>query len=263
MKLTAETAKQDSNYLQVLSEWLFQLADDELTLGHRDAEWLGTSPDIEGDVAFSSIAQDEVGHALFYLERLHELGESDPDTLAFNRELSLRRNAILLERENGDWAYSITRHYFYDLFDQLRLTAMHGSSYQPLAEGVRKIEREEYYHLLHMKLWFTRLARAGGEAKERIERAVTDIWPDLNGLFSFGTHEQKLVELGIITVSADALRDKWLAEMKTIFTEAGLTWPGDLPPITQDGRRGEHTEHLTTLLSTMTEVYRVAPDARW
>ena len=42
---------------------LLELADDELVLGWRDSEWTGIAPFLEEDVAFSSIAQNEIGHA--------------------------------------------------------------------------------------------------------------------------------------------------------------------------------------------------------
>ncbi|HYU57528.1 MAG TPA: Phenylacetic acid catabolic protein, partial [Actinomycetota bacterium] len=42
---------------------LLALADDELIIGHRHSEWTGWAPHIEEDLAFSSIAQDEMAHA--------------------------------------------------------------------------------------------------------------------------------------------------------------------------------------------------------
>ena len=44
-------------------EQLLAIADDELVLGWRDSEWTGIAPMLEEDVAFSSIAQNEIGHA--------------------------------------------------------------------------------------------------------------------------------------------------------------------------------------------------------
>ena len=61
-----------------------------------------------------------------------------------------------------------------------------------------KIRREEHYHLLHMRLWFTRLGSAGGEATERMRRAVRDLWTEIGGLFSLGDAESRLLEFGII-----------------------------------------------------------------
>ena len=68
---------------------LLALADDELILGWRNSEWTGIAPFLEEDVAFSSIAQTEIGHARAWYElaaRLTERGRVDADTLAFDRD---------------------------------------------------------------------------------------------------------------------------------------------------------------------------------
>ena len=64
---------------------LLEIADDELILGWRDSEWTGIAPFLEEDVAFSSIAQNEIGHArALYELAARELG-TDADALAFDR----------------------------------------------------------------------------------------------------------------------------------------------------------------------------------
>jgi ring-1,2-phenylacetyl-CoA epoxidase subunit PaaC len=260
----AHQAREHPTYHQALVRWITQLADDELTLGHRDSEWLGLCPDIEGDVAFSSIAQDEVGHAAFYFELLHELGEPDPDRLAFARKSHERRNAKLVEQENGDWAYSILRHTLYDIFDGIRLEAMRQSSYLPLRHGVAKIQREEAYHLLHMKTWVVRMGKAGGEARQYLEEAAVRVWPQLDDLFSFGdADEETLLRFGIIGFGSAECQKRWEEQVKAIFGQAGLPWPGEIPMSGRDGRLGQHDPALAQLLKTMTEVYRLDPVARW
>src|SRR5919197_829157 len=65
------------------STLLYALADDELILGHRHSEWTGWAPHIEEDVAFSSIAQDEMAHARLLYELASSLsGADDADVLA-------------------------------------------------------------------------------------------------------------------------------------------------------------------------------------
>ncbi|MBH8606380.1 1,2-phenylacetyl-CoA epoxidase subunit PaaC [Thermoactinomyces sp. CICC 10521] len=264
MKMEQDTRITDGQKFETaLKYWLACLADDELTLGHRDSEWLGLCPDIEGDVAFSSIAQDEVGHAVFYFDLLHQLGEGDPDRLAFSRDQHLRRNAILLERPNGDWAYSILRHYFYDLFDDLRLQSMESSSYAPLRQGTQKIRREEYYHLLHMKTLFSRLGSAGGQARERMEEALLKVWPDLGDLFDFGPYEKELLEFGIISLSGSEVRRRWEEQVRDALLSIGFEWPGEIPSSSRSGRRGEHSSDLPPLLDTLCEVYAIDSNARW
>ncbi|QKG83869.1 phenylacetate-CoA oxygenase subunit PaaC [Kroppenstedtia pulmonis] len=242
---------------------LYQMADDELSLGHRDSEWLGLAPDIEEDVAFSSIAQDEVGHAVFYYQLLHELGEGDPDQLAFQRSMDRRKNAVLLERPNGDWATTIARHFLYDAFDAVRLEALINSNWTPLAEGVAKIQREEHYHGLHMRLWFTRLGQAGGEARKRLQAGVDSLWKDVGGLFSLGPYEEDLVATGVISWNSSELKRKWEQMVRPAFEEAQLVWPGSPVMWGRDGRWGEHTRDLETLIQTMTEVHDLDPAAKW
>ncbi|HSH81356.1 MAG TPA: Phenylacetic acid catabolic protein, partial [Herpetosiphonaceae bacterium] len=50
-----------------LRELLLSLADDDFVTGYTNSEWTGIAPMLEEDLAFSSLAQDELGHArLFY-----------------------------------------------------------------------------------------------------------------------------------------------------------------------------------------------------
>ena len=72
---------------------LLAIADDELVLGWRNSEWTGIAPFLEEDVAFSSIAQNEIGHArALYELAARELG-TDADALAFDRPLDEYRSA--------------------------------------------------------------------------------------------------------------------------------------------------------------------------
>ncbi|QSO50766.1 phenylacetate-CoA oxygenase subunit PaaC [Alicyclobacillus curvatus] len=263
---TADTLTQ--SYKDTLRQLLLLLADDDLVFGHRSAEWLGLAPDLEEDIAFSSIAQDDVGHAALFYKFVSEITGEDADTLAFARPSRLRKNARLLEQQNGDWAYTIARAYVYNIFEQVRLEALLQSNYLPLKQGATKILREERYHRLHMETWFERLAQAGGEARERLEAAISQVWKDLPDLFSLGSHQSALIAEGILPISAEEMHASWLTEVKAMFDQCGLHWPGDggdfiLSVEDSDGRLGQHSAELDELLETMTEVYRSEADAVW
>ncbi len=250
-------------YQEVVVQFLTELADDELTLGHRDSEWLGLAPDIEGDIAFSSIAQDEVGHAAFCFDRIAELTGQEADVLAFARPATERRNARLLERENGDWAETIVRHYLYDTFDRLRLQALVESSYRPLAEGAVKMLREEYYHRLHMQTVLARLGR-GGEARERVERALYALADEVGSLFAGSLQDTRLTELGILTASWEDIASAWCEQVAAELEDWGLPVPAGLRAVrpAEDGRT-VHGAALQRLLSEMAEVYSADPLATW
>ncbi len=54
------------------------MADDEFVIGFSDSEWTGIAPLLEEDVAMSSLAQDELGHAAALYGLLGELTGTRP-----------------------------------------------------------------------------------------------------------------------------------------------------------------------------------------
>ena len=89
-----------------LAELLLTMADDEFVSGFTDSEWTGIAPLLEEDVAISSIAQDELGHAAPCTSCSAELVDDgrDEDALAYDREPDEYRHARLLDHGRGDWA---------------------------------------------------------------------------------------------------------------------------------------------------------------
>jgi ring-1,2-phenylacetyl-CoA epoxidase subunit PaaC len=151
---------------------LLELADDELILGWRNSEWTGIAPFLEEDVAFSSIAQNEIGHArALYELAARELG-SDADALAFDRAPEEYRCTPLVQhRLAEDWAATIARHWLYETADELRLRSLIDAGGQ-LGELAAKLDREEVYHRMHAQLWHDRLAD-----EPRFRAAVELQWP--------------------------------------------------------------------------------------
>jgi ring-1,2-phenylacetyl-CoA epoxidase subunit PaaC len=137
---------------------ILEMADDELILGWRNSEWTGIAPLLEEDVAFSSIAQNEIGHARALYELAgRELGAT-ADELAFDRQPEEYRCSRLVElRLVPDWAATIARHYLYEQADEERIAAFKQSDDPELAGLAAKIDREEAYHRMHAQMWFERL----------------------------------------------------------------------------------------------------------
>lgn len=269
---TVEQAKQNQEYAQALTDLLFQLADDDFILAYRGSEWLGLAPHIEEDVAFSSMSQDMMGHAVMFYEMLEALGMGKADDLAQLREANQFRNAILVERKNGtgeynddphyDWAYAIVRSYVYGLFKQVRLEALLASSYEPLAQISRKMLTEHRYHLMHWQVWLKQLANSTQTARHKLEAAIANVWADAGELSDLGPNGERIVRFGLIA-GEELLRTKWLAKTEEIFKQAGLDWPGEPGAPKERGRGGEHTADLVKALLTLSEVYRIDPAASW
>src|SRR5437763_13231865 len=152
---------------------ILEIADDELILGWRNSEWTGIAPLLEEDVAFSSIAQNEIGHArALYELAARELGTT-ADELAFDRQPDEYRCSRLVQlRLVPDWARTIARHCIYERADQARIEAVKRSDDAELAGLAAKIDRAEAYHRMHAEMWFDRL-----EAEQRFKAALEELEP--------------------------------------------------------------------------------------
>ena len=155
---------------------LLEIADDELILGWRDSEWTGIAPLLEEDVAFSSIAQNEIGHARALYEVVaRELGTT-ADELAFDRPPQEYRCSALAELRLPEWERTIARHYLYEEADALRLERLKQSDDAEIAGLAAKIDREEAYHRIHAEMWIDRLL-ASDEGRAKLEEAVEELRP--------------------------------------------------------------------------------------
>jgi len=173
---------------------LLQIADDELVLGWRDSEWTGIAPVLEEDVAFSSIAQNEIGHA----RAIYSLLSEDPDALALDRRPEEYRSSALVEmRFVPDWAHTIARRWLYEQADAIRIARLAASDDAAVAGLAAKIQREEAYHLMHADMWAERL-----RDEPRFRAAVDDLLPLVLGLLEPGDRPALLAATGLGEVTA-------------------------------------------------------------
>jgi ring-1,2-phenylacetyl-CoA epoxidase subunit PaaC len=208
---------------------LIEYADDELVLGWRDSEWTGIAPFLEEDVAFSSIAQNEVGHArALYELAADELGTT-ADELAFDREPEEYRCAPLVESRRIDWAETIARHVLYEAADEIRLEALKESGDDEVAGLAAKMDREEAYHRIHAQMWEERL-----RGEPRFQAALDELWP------------------AAVALLPEELRP-------TLAERLDRELPADL----SEHERGGHADEWPALWEEMTEVRRSVPGAAW
>jgi ring-1,2-phenylacetyl-CoA epoxidase subunit PaaC len=248
---------------RALALLLLSMADDEFVIGFSDSEWTGIGPILEEDVAISSLAQDELGHAqaLYGLLADTVADGRDADAWAYDRPPEGYLHARLLDHHRGDWAATIVRRYLYDTADSARLEAVAGSSHRPLAELVAKIRREERYHLMHVQTWIERLADAGGESRARLLAALATMGPDAGTVLAPLPGETALVRHGIVTEPFAAIEGRWRDGVGTTFRRLGLP---ELPPTaTPDRARTDHSDAFRALHADFTSVRRSEAGATW
>ena len=208
---------------------LLAIADDELVLGWRDSEWTGIAPVLEEDVALSSIAQNEIGHA----RAVYQLLADDPDALAFDRSPDEYRSSQLVElRFVPDWALTIARRVLYEAADELRLRRLMASDDAAVSGLAAKIDREEAYHRMHAELWHDRL-----RDEPRFLAAVDELFPYTLAMAEPDDHDALIAQF----------------EPKTVPSNT----------VIQGLERGTHTDGWAALWNEMTEVRRLIPGAAW
>jgi ring-1,2-phenylacetyl-CoA epoxidase subunit PaaC len=219
------------------TDLLLAIADDELILGWRNSEWTGIAPFLEEDVAFSSIAQNEIGHArALYELAAAELGTT-ADELAFDRRPEEYRSAPLVELRKLEWARTIARHWLYESADEIRLAALMASDDPEIAGIAAKMDREEAYHRMHAEMWIDRLL-ATEEGRARLDEALEELWP-----YALGVLDGEL-----------------RAELRARVEER----LGRSLPDVEAVPRGVHEAELAELLEEMTSVRRSAPSgSQW
>lgn len=269
-----------------LLDYTLYLADNASIMSHRLGEWCGHGPILEQDIALTNVSLDDIGQARSFYQYAAELvnalpaadkktlfsdmvlnskiatGEAiDEDDLAYLRDAGDYRNVLLTEQPNKDWAYTVTRSFFYDSFMHLFYTALLTSKDERLASIAEKSLKEVTYHLRWSSEWMIRLGDGTQESHERVQNAVNDLWMYTGEMFKMTATDKAMTDAGI-GVAVDSLKSTWTNNITAILKEATLTIPTDAW-MQEGGKEGRHSEHLGYILAEMQFVQRTYPGLEW
>lgn len=244
-------------------DYLVRLGDDRLVLGHRLSEWCGHGPILEEDIALANVALDLVGEATLLLKLAGETeGKGrDQDALAYFRDATDYRNALMVEFPKGDFAFTIVRQFFFSVYSLLQMQALQQSTNAELAGIAAKTVKEAKYHVRHSAQWVVTLGDGTEESHMRVQRAVDELWRYTGELFLGDAVEQEVAASGL-GVDPATLETPWRAQVDEILRRARLTTPA-VNYMQRGGRAGKHTEFLGHMLAEMQIVARSHPGATW
>ena len=248
---------------QAIHEYAMRLGDDALILGHRISEWCSHGPFLEEDLALSNVALDFIGRArMFYGYAAELAGDgSTEDTYAYTRDERAFRNLLLYELPRGDFAYTMVKQLFVDVFNTAFLAQLGRSQDRTLAAIALKAAKETRYHLRRSHEWILRLGDGTAESHCRTQKAVDALWGYTHELFEVDALEQQLADAGI-GVDTAALKPQWRRDVGRILEDATLTVPAD-DWVVKGGRTGYHTENLGHLLTELQFLHRAYPGVEW
>jgi len=243
--------------------YILQIGDNALILGQRLGEWCGHGPVLEQDIAITNIALDFMGQARSLMQYAAELENKgrDEDQIAFLRDANDFRNVLLVEQPNEDWAYTITRQFFFDVFNFYFHQALTQSTDKHLAAIAEKSLKEITYHLRYSSEWMIRLGDGTALSHEKMQNAVNDLWMFTGELTEMSEVDKIMLAEGI-GVDLNIIKPLYDQKIKEILEEATLKKPADTW-MQSGGKIGRHTEHLGYILADMQFMQRAYPNMKW
>lgn len=249
-----------------LVDFTLFLADSSLIMGHRLSEWTGHGPMIEQDIAITNIALDLIGQARNYYQYAAGLiNDNDDkkvteDDLAYLRDANEYRNLLITELPNGDWAKSICKVFFFSTWQFYFYQELIYSKDEQLAAIAEKSLKEVTYHVKWSSDWVIRLGDGTAESKERMERALDNLWPYTGEMFVPADFEKN--SKNSVSIDVSSIKNNWAEKVKAVFKEASLDFPGETW-MQSGGKKGIHTEHLGYILAEMQFMQRAYPGLQW
>ncbi|KJY82779.1 phenylacetic acid degradation protein [Vibrio galatheae] len=251
------------NAQQSKLNYVLQLADTNLVLSHRLAEWCGIAPELEIDIALANIGLDLLGEArnLYqYAAVLDGQGKTEDD-YAYLRQERDYKNLLLAERPNEGFDITIVRQFLFDNFHNLLLQTLAQSNDEQVAAIAKKSLKEVAYHLRYSTGWIERLAGGTELSHEKIQTAVNDLWRYTNEMFELGAAESALIEQGVIG-DVSELKAEWLSNVQSVLTQGNIETPAE-EYFLSGGKSGQHSEHLGFLLAELQYMQRTYPNQQW
>ena len=252
---------------QQLFDYLLRLADSDLILAQRLGAWVGHGPVLEEDIALTNVGLDLLGQARMWYAYAGEVEarftsrQRSEDELAFLRDSSEFRNLLLVERPNGNYADTMARQFYFDVWHCLVLSELCQSGDARVAEIATKALKEARYHAERSADWVIRLGDGTDVSHARMQAAIDELWMYTGEMFGSDSTDQALAAQGI-GCDASALAAPWREQVTAVLAEATLTLPSGVW-MQSGGRRGVHTEELGQLLAEMQWMQRAYPGAQW
>ena len=254
--------------------YTLHLADDALVLGHRNSEWCGHGPVLEQDIAITNIALDLIGQARNFYQYAAQIinematpssrggkGEASEDRLAYLRDRHEFKNCLLAEQPNGDWAKTILRQFLLSTYQYFLYDELQKSQDPQLAAIAEKSLKEVAYHLRWSSEWVIRLGDGTEESHQRMLSAIDELWQYTGELFQATGYELQVASENV-GIDPSSLKKQWEAKVKEVFSEATLPYPKTVS-MKAGGKKGDHSEHLSTILADLQFMQRAYPNSEW
>lgn len=243
--------------------YILGIADNSLILGQRMGELCGHGPSLETDIACTNISLDLFGQVRSYYQYAAKIAGDgrNEDDIAMLRKEREYVNVLLVEQPNTDFAYTMARHFLFDVYHFLFLNELQKSKDLTLAAIATKCVKEVSYHQRFSSDWIKRLGDGTDESQQKMQNAIDDLWTYTDELFHQTDADKAMVQ-DKIGVDVTKLKESYYSKVNDILEEANLIVP-ESKYFQKGGKQGIHTEHMGFLLTELQYMQRTYPNMEW
>ncbi len=249
--------------LPIEALYMLRLADSNLILSHRLQELCGKTAPLEEDLALSNLAINFLGHARLFYQHLSESIEQwkSEDDIVMKRSERFFLSLLLCEQPNVDFAYTMVRQFFYDLFYLELMKGLCTSKHLPMQNIAQKIFPEASYHLQHSQHWMNVLLHGSKESLARTKKAIQVLVPYTAEFFLSDEIDLALAEEKIAPPLVE-IQKKWEQIALPLCMSVGI----DLKQYKHTiigGKQGKHQEYLGHILAELQYMQKSYPGLSW
>lgn len=238
-------------------------ADTALILSQRLGELCGHGPVLEQDIAMTNIALDYIGRSRLFYQLISTMDNQNKseDDYAFLRLESEFRNFLLVEYPNTDFAYTVARQFFVDVYYYLFFEKCLTTQNKDLQAIADKSLKETAYHRKWSSEWIIRLGDGTDTSHQKIQDAVDGLWMYVGEMFQ-PSNSESAATIESYYPDVSKIKENWHQAVQSIFDQAGLIKPQNDWSMT-GGKTGKHTEYMGYILAELQYMQRAYPNMQW
>ena len=227
-RMIEDESEMTGGYKKALKGTLLVSADTELMSAPAYYEQSMNAPTLDSRASCVSVIQDELGHGHIAYRLLEDLGE-DREELLYGREPHEFRNTYGFDQPLETFAELVSSHGMFDRAGMVLLSDIEEhTSYAPWKRALRKVGKEEQFHLRHGETWMRRLANKSDKTKAKIQDAVDWMFP--MGVECFGLPDSQKrntdqLDYRIKGKTNDELRQEWMSHVVPLADQLDLDVP--------------------------------------
>ena len=227
-RMIEDVSEMTEGYKKALKGTLLVSADTELMSAPAYYEQSMNAPTLDARASCVSVIQDELGHGHIAYRLLEDLGE-DREELLYDREPHEFRSTYGFDQPLETFAELVSSHGMFDRAGMVLLSDIEeNTSYAPWKRALRKVGKEEQFHLRHGETWMRRLVNKSDKTKGKVQDAVDWMFP--MGVEWFGLPDSQKrnadqLDYRIKGKTNDELRQEWMSHVVPLTDELGLDVP--------------------------------------